>query len=69
MLGWVITSGASVVLYPMDTVRWRMMMILGEVVKYKSSMDAFSQILKKEGAKSLFKSTSAISSVPLPVLV
>lgn len=58
-LGWVITSGASVASYPMDTVRRRMMMTSGEAVKYKSSMDAFSQILKKEGAKSLFKGAGA----------
>jgi solute carrier family 25 (adenine nucleotide translocator) protein 4/5/6/31 len=32
-----------------------MMMTSGEAVKYKSSLDAFQQILKKEGPKSLFK--------------
>ncbi|KRH20836.1 hypothetical protein GLYMA_13G203600v4 [Glycine max] len=33
--------------------RRRMMMTSGEAVKYKSSMDAFAQILENEGAKSL----------------
>lgn len=34
-------------------------MTSGEAVKYKNSLDAFSQILKKEGAKSLFKGAGA----------
>lgn len=54
-LGWLITNGAGLAAYPIDTVRRRMMMTSGEAVKYKSSMDAFSQILKNEGPKSLFK--------------
>jgi solute carrier family 25 (adenine nucleotide translocator) protein 4/5/6/31 len=31
------------------------MMTSREVVKYKSSIDAFKQIIAKEGSKSLFK--------------
>ncbi|KAH7862901.1 hypothetical protein Vadar_010843 [Vaccinium darrowii] len=58
-LGWVITNGAGLASYPIDTVRRRMMMTSGEAVKYKSSFDAFSQIVKKEGAKSLFKGAGA----------
>ncbi|XP_022754260.1 ADP,ATP carrier protein, mitochondrial-like isoform X2 [Durio zibethinus] len=58
-LGWVITNGAGLACYPIDTVRRRMMMTSGEAVKYKSSLDAFSQILKNEGAKSLFKGAGA----------
>ncbi|ESQ41294.1 hypothetical protein EUTSA_v10013800mg [Eutrema salsugineum] len=58
-LGWLITNGAGLASYPIDTVRRRMMMTSGEAVKYKSSMDAFQQILKKEGAKSLFKGAGA----------
>lgn len=34
-------------------------MTSGEAVNYKSSMDAFNQILKNEGAKSLFKGAGA----------
>ena len=34
-------------------------MISGEAVKYKGSFDAFSQILKNEGARSLFKGAGA----------
>lgn len=58
-LGWVVTIGASVSSYPLDTVRRRMMMTSGEAIKYKSSLDAFSQIVKKEGPKSLFKGAGA----------
>jgi solute carrier family 25 (adenine nucleotide translocator) protein 4/5/6/31 len=36
-----------------------MMMTSGEAVKHKSSFDAFSQILKNEGPKSLFKGAGA----------
>ncbi|KAM7523842.1 hypothetical protein LguiA_013744 [Lonicera macranthoides] len=50
---------AGLASYPIDTVRRRMMMTSGEAVKYKSSLDAFSQIVKKKGAKSLFKGAGA----------
>ncbi|XP_073039750.1 ADP,ATP carrier protein 3, mitochondrial-like [Primulina eburnea] len=59
LLGWGITIGAGLASYPIDTVRRRMMMTSGEIVKYKSSMDAFSQIVKNEGTKSLFKGAGA----------
>ncbi|KAH9612197.1 hypothetical protein KSS87_003804 [Heliosperma pusillum] len=58
-LGWVITNGAGLASYPIDTVRRRMMMTSGEAVKYKGSFDCFAQILKNEGAKSLFKGAGA----------
>ncbi|KAL4591463.1 hypothetical protein LXL04_004429 [Taraxacum kok-saghyz] len=58
-LGWLITNGAGLASYPIDTVRRRMMMTSGEAVKYKSSLDAFTQILKNEGARSLFKGAGA----------
>ncbi|KAL2928627.1 ADP ATP carrier protein 3 mitochondrial [Bienertia sinuspersici] len=59
LLGWGITIGAGLASYPIDTVRRRMMMTSGEAVKYKNSLDAFAQILKKEGSKSLFKGAGA----------
>lgn len=55
----MVTNGAGLAAYPLDTVRRRMMMTSGEEVKYRSSLDAFSQILKKEGPKSLFKGGGA----------
>jgi solute carrier family 25 (adenine nucleotide translocator) protein 4/5/6/31 len=59
LLGWAVTNGAGLASYPIDTVRRRMMMTSGEAVKYSSSMDAFAQIVKKEGWKSLFKGAGA----------
>jgi solute carrier family 25 (adenine nucleotide translocator) protein 4/5/6/31 len=59
LLGWGITIGAGLASYPIDTVRRRMMMTSGEAVKYKSSYAAFQQIVKNEGAKSLFKGAGA----------
>jgi len=58
-LGWGITIGAGLASYPIDTVRRRMMMTSGEAVKYKSSMHAFAEIMKKEGWQSLFKGAGA----------
>ncbi|KAF8536918.1 mitochondrial carrier domain-containing protein [Trichophaea hybrida] len=58
-LGWCVTTGAGIASYPLDTVRRRMMMTSGEAVKYKSSMHAFSSIVKAEGVKSLFKGAGA----------
>jgi len=58
-LGWGITIGAGLASYPLDTVRRRMMMTSGEAVKDKSSFHAFSEIVKKEGTKSLFKGAGA----------
>jgi solute carrier family 25 (adenine nucleotide translocator) protein 4/5/6/31 len=58
-LGWSITIGAGLASYPLDTVRRRMMMTSGEAVKYRSSMHAMSEIVKKEGVPSLFKGAGA----------
>ncbi|KAL1802607.1 hypothetical protein ACET3Z_031254 [Daucus carota] len=55
----MITNGADLASHPIDSVRSRMMMTSGEAVKYKSLIDAFTQILKNEGAKSLFKGAGA----------
>merc|ERR1712137_1194831 len=59
LLGWAVTTTAGVASYPLDTIRRRMMMTSGEAVKYKSSLDAASQIIAKEGTKSLFKGAGA----------
>lgn len=59
LLGWTVTIGASTVSYPLDTVRRRMMMTSGQAVKYKSSFDAFKQIVAQEGSMSLFKGCGA----------
>jgi len=58
-LGWTITIGAGLASYPIDTVRRRMMMTSGEAVKYRSSMHCMSEVVAKEGVKSLFKGAGA----------
>lgn len=59
LLGWGITIGAGLASYPIDTIRRRMMMTSGQAEKYSSSLNAFSQIVKKEGVASLFKGAGA----------
>ncbi|QRV76080.1 mitochondrial carrier protein [Ceratobasidium sp. AG-Ba] len=59
LLGWGVTIGAGLASYPLDTIRRRMMMTSGSAVHYKSMFDAGSQIIAKEGAKSLFKGAGA----------
>ncbi len=58
-MGWAITVAAGLASYPIDTVRRRMMMTSGQAVKYKNSLDAFNQIVAKEGMSSLFKGAGA----------
>jgi len=59
LLGWSITIGAGLASYPIDTVRRRMMMTSGAAVKYRSSLHCFTEIVKNEGTKSLFKGAGA----------
>lgn len=59
LLGWGVTIGAGLASYPLDTIRRRMMMTSGSAVHYKSMFDAGSQIIAKEGTKSLFKGAGA----------
>jgi len=59
LIGWAITVAAGLASYPLDTVRRRMMMTSGEAVKYRSSWHCFSEIVRKEGVKSLFKGAGA----------
>src|SRR5262249_15610965 len=59
LLGWGTTIGASMASYPIDTVmRHRMMMHYG-AFKYESSAHAFSELIKKEGLKALYKGATA----------
>jgi len=59
LLGWVITIGAGLASYPLDTIRRRMMMTSGEAVKYRSSFHCFTTIVSNEGVMSLFKGAGA----------
>jgi len=58
-LGYGVTVSAGILSYPIDTIRRRMMMTSGAAVKYAGSFDCFSQIMKNEGATSLFKGAGA----------
>ena len=49
---------ASLICYPMDTIKRRMMMTSGEAMKYKNSMDCCAQILKIEGFMAMMKGAS-----------
>ncbi|PWI68646.1 hypothetical protein PCL_01735 [Purpureocillium lilacinum] len=59
ILGWCVTTGASTLAYPFDTIRRRMMMTSGEAVKYKGTLDAARQIIAANGVKSLFNGAGA----------
>lgn len=59
LLGWVVTVGAGLASYPIDTIRRRMMMTSGEGEKFKGSIDCAQKILAKEGIKSFFKGAGA----------
>jgi len=59
LLGWGVTTGAGLASYPLDTIRRRMMMTSGEKVHYKNMLDAGAQIVKNEGAATLFKGAGA----------
>ncbi|KAM7497204.1 hypothetical protein LguiA_021618 [Lonicera macranthoides] len=58
-LAFLTANMASAVSYPFGTVSRRMMMTSGEAYKYKSAIDAFSQILMNEGFKSFYKGFGA----------
>jgi len=60
-VGYCVTVVAGLASYPIDTIRRRMMMTSGasKEQQYKSSLDAGTQIIKKEGIKSLFKGAGA----------
>jgi solute carrier family 25 (adenine nucleotide translocator) protein 4/5/6/31 len=59
LLGWAVTVTAGIMSYPIDTVRRRMMMTSGGGVKYKGSIDCFTQVCKNEGFMSLMKGAGA----------
>jgi solute carrier family 25 (adenine nucleotide translocator) protein 4/5/6/31 len=54
----VVTVGAGIVSYPLDTVRRRLMMTAGKTGDdklYNGTMDCFRKIYKDEGGKAFFK--------------
>ena len=59
LLAYGVTVTAGLASYPIDTIRRRMMMTSGQVIKYKGSMDCLSQTVRNEGAAALFKGAGA----------
>lgn len=59
LLGWVVTTTASTISYPLDTIRRRMMMTSGQAVKYKGALDCGRKVIAAEGVSSLFKGCGA----------
>jgi solute carrier family 25 (adenine nucleotide translocator) protein 4/5/6/31 len=58
MFAQVVTVGAGIVSYPLDTVRRRLMMNAGKKgaeSMYDGTIDCFNKILKNEGPKAFFK--------------
>ncbi len=52
----VVTVGAGIISYPLDTVRRRLMMTSGsKEAKYKGTIDCFNKILAEEGGRAFFK--------------
>ena len=52
----VVTVGAGILSYPLDTVRRRLMMTSGAKEKmYDGTMDCFQKIYKNEGPAAFFK--------------
>ncbi|XP_030541200.1 ADP,ATP carrier protein ER-ANT1 [Rhodamnia argentea] len=59
LLGWSITTVSGVCAYPFDTVRRRMMLTSGQPVKYRSSVHAFQEIVRREGLRALYRGVTA----------
>lgn len=58
-LGWAVTIVSGLISYPIDTIRRRMMMTSGAAVKYTSSWNCFTVVVKSEGMMSLMKGAGA----------
>ncbi|KAH8923443.1 ATP:ADP antiporter [Atractiella rhizophila] len=61
LLGWVATTSAGLLAYPLDTVRRRMMMTVGseDGVRYKNMIDCTVKIYQAEGMKTFFRGGAA----------
>ncbi|XP_040564183.1 uncharacterized protein [Lepeophtheirus salmonis] len=55
LLGWAVTITSGLIVYPIDTVKRRMMLTSGESVKYSSSLDCFKHILRHEGLNAVYR--------------
>lgn len=58
-LAYGVTVVSGLLSYPLDTIRRRMMMTVGQATKYSSSFDCARQILKNDGGAAFFKGAGA----------
>ncbi|KAK4752633.1 hypothetical protein SAY87_021431 [Trapa incisa] len=58
-LGWSVTTFSGICAYPFDTVRRRMMLTSGQLVKYRNALHAFQEIIRLEGFRALFRGVAA----------
>ncbi|CAG5120635.1 unnamed protein product [Candidula unifasciata] len=58
-LSYSITVTANLIVYPLDTIRRRLMVTCGEKIQYKGALDCAFQIIKKEGSLTLMKGATA----------
>ncbi|KAK1311677.1 ADP,ATP carrier protein ER-ANT1 [Acorus calamus] len=59
LLGWSVTTFSGICAYPFDTLRRRMMMTSGQLVKYQGTFHACTQIVRMEGFPVLFRGVPA----------
>merc|ERR1711912_107574 len=68
----VVTVGAGVASYPLDTVRRRLMMqsgLKGSEIQYHGTLDCFKKIAAQEGPAAFFKGSLPTFSVALVALL
>ncbi|KAJ8773151.1 hypothetical protein K2173_028328 [Erythroxylum novogranatense] len=56
---WIITTVSGVCAYPFDTLKWRMMLISEQPLRYQNAMHAFHEISRLEGYRPLFRVVTA----------
>lgn len=59
ILSYSVTVTSNLIVYPLDTIRRRMMVTCGEKSQYSGALDCAGQIIRKEGALTLMKGASA----------
>ncbi|XAR63836.1 hypothetical protein NMG60_11023940 [Bertholletia excelsa] len=59
LLGWSITTISGVCAYPFDTLRRRMMLTSGQILKYHNAMHAYREIIRLEGFRALYRGVTA----------
>ena len=55
IVGLNVSATASLAVYPLDTIKRRLMMTSGETIQYKGTIDCFRTIVAKEGIGSLYR--------------